>query len=165
MKRSRLGGGSWTRGRLFRLFPKEERQIGLRDAHGLGDLNHDALVEVELIALVKLVGVFVVGVAEEVARLVVHHDAVVEGVEFEIAILPPLLLASDIVGEETAVLGDGRRVLRGGDGGGVRCTSNRGRHHVRRWRRRVVWAAQDMGASGTAEVVRLDVEVQGDVEV
>lgn len=116
------------RGRLFGLLLEQGRQIGLSDSHGLGHLNHDTLVEVEFVALVQLVAVFVVGVPEEVASLVVHHDAIVERVELEIAILPAFLLAPDIVGEKTAELSNRRSVLRCGDGRGVRCVSKRGCH-------------------------------------
>lgn len=73
----------------------------------------------------QLVAVLVVGVPEEVACLVVDHDAVVEGVELEEAIVPPLLLSSDVVGEETPELGDGRGVL-----GGTSRASQRRRHGV-----------------------------------
>lgn len=104
----------WPRSwRLLRLLVEQRRQVGLRDAHGLGDLDHDALVKTELVALVQLVAVLVVGVSEEVPGLVVDHDAVVEGMEPDEAIVPALLLAPDVVGEETPELGDRRRVLRG----------------------------------------------------
>lgn len=81
-------------------------QIGLSDAHGLGDLDQDALVQAELIPLMQLVALFPVCVADVVPCLVAHHDAVVEGMEFEESILPSLLLPPDIVGEETSKFGD-----------------------------------------------------------
>jgi len=95
---------------------------------GVGDLDHDALVQRELVALVQRVAVLPVHVAQKVVRLVVDHDAVVEGVEAEVAVLPPLLLPPHVVREETSELGDRRRVLRGGGGG-----LQRSRHRVRVW--------------------------------
>lgn len=106
------------------------------NAHRLRNLDEGAIVQVQLVALMQLVTVFVVGVAEEVAGLVVDHDAIVERVELKKAILPSLLLAADILGEETAELGNGRAVLGGGDGsdgGGVRGAAERSRHGTGRW--------------------------------
>ena len=107
--RGRLEASRWGTRRwwcFFGLLLEQRRQVGLGGAHGLSDLDHDALVESQLIALVQLVAVLVVGVAEEVAGLVVHHDPVVEGVELEVAILPLLLLLADVWRVETAELGD-----------------------------------------------------------
>jgi hypothetical protein len=64
-----------------------------------------------------------------IPRLITHHDPVVEGVEFEVPILPSLLLPSDVVCEEAPELCDGRG-LRCGERGGVRRAAERGRHHV-----------------------------------
>ena len=103
----------------------------MRNAHRLRHLDKRAIVQVQLVALVQLVAVLVVGVAEKVAGLIVDHDAVVEGVKLEEAILPALLLAADIVGEETAELSNGRGALGGLDGsngGGVLGVAQRGRH-------------------------------------
>jgi hypothetical protein len=115
--RGRLEAAGWwytgRRRRLPGLLLEQRRQVGLRSPHGFGDLDHDALVEGELIALVQLVAILIVRVAEEVAPLVVHHDAAVEEVEFEVAILPFLLLLADVGRVQAAKLCD-RRGLRGG---------------------------------------------------
>jgi hypothetical protein len=138
--------GGWKRrgGRrrraLLRLLFEQRRQVGLGDAHRVGHLDHDALVQRQLIALVQLVAVLVVRVAEEVAGLIIDHDPVVEGVELEKAILPLLLLLADVGRVEAAELGDGcglrGRELR------VRCAAE-GRRH--RCIGRVVFFAQGMG--------------------
>ena len=101
------------RRRLLGLLLEQRRQVGLGRPHGFGDLDHDALVEGELIALVQLVAILIVRVAEEVAPLVVHHDAAVEGVELEVAILPFLLLLADVGRVQATKLCDRCR-LRGG---------------------------------------------------
>ena len=114
--RGRLEASWWcTRRRwcLLGLLLKQWCQVGPRGPHGLGDLDHDALVERELIAFVQLIAVFVVRVAEEVAGLVVHHDPAVEGVELEVAIVPFLLLLANVGCVEAAELCDGRRLRRG----------------------------------------------------
>lgn len=111
--RGRLEARRGCRGLLL----EQRRQVGLGDAYRVGDLDHDALVERQLIALVQLVAVLVVRVAEEVAGVVVDHDAVVEGVELEEAIVPLLLLLAHVGRVEAAELGDGGR-LRGGQLGG-----------------------------------------------
>ena len=123
-------------------------------AHRLRDLDKRAVVQGQLVAFVQLVAVFVVGIAEEVPGQVVDHDAVVERVELEKAIVPSLLLAADVVGEETAKLGDGRRVLRGGDGGdggGVLVAAERSRHGTG-WRTgRVAGRVESDMEAGVAE--------------
>lgn len=68
----------------------------------------------------KFIALFVVCVAQEVSRLVVDHDSVIEAVELEVAILPPLLLPSDIMREETSKFGDGCGVLGRGNSRGTR---------------------------------------------
>jgi len=118
-------------------------------AHGLGDLDERAIVEVEFIPLLQLVAVLVVCIAEEVPCLVVDHDPVVEGVELEIAILPSLLLSLDVLCKEAAKLGNRRAGLGGGNGGdgrGVLRGAQRGRHHVDIRERRVVVGVGDMEA-------------------
>ena len=126
------------------------------DAHGLGNLDKRAIVEVEFVPLVQLVAVLVVCIAEEVPCLVVDHDPAVEGVELEIAILPPLLLSLDVLCEEAAELGNGRAILGGGngsDGRGVLGIAERGRHRVDTRLRRVVVGVGDMEAgSGRSSV-------------
>jgi hypothetical protein len=49
-------------------------------------------------------------VAYVISGLVRHHDPVIEGVELEIAILPPLLLPLDISGKEASEFVHGRRL-------------------------------------------------------
>lgn len=93
---------------------QQGRQVGVGEAHSLGHLNHSAFVERERVAFVQRFAVLAVRVAEEVARLVVHHNAAVEGVEGEEAILPPFLFAPHVVGEQAAEFGNGRGVGRGG---------------------------------------------------
>jgi hypothetical protein len=97
--RRRAGGG--FHGWFLRLL-QQGRQVGLCDAHGLCNLDQDALIEAELVAFLQLIALLPVGVAYVVPRLVAHHDAAVEAVEFEVAILPPLLLPSDVVCEEAS---------------------------------------------------------------
>lgn len=128
-----MGGGRWPWKRFLCLLLEQRRQIGLGDGHGFGHVDQDALVERELVAFVQLVAVLVVGVAEKVARLVVDHDTVVEGVEFEVAILPSLVLSPHVVAEETAEFGHGRRVLGRGEGTALWRTAHRGRHRGRIW--------------------------------
>ena len=101
------------RRQLLGLLLEQWRQVGLGSPHGFGDLDHDALVEGELIALVQLVTILIVRVAEEAAAPVVHHDAAVEGVELEVAILPFLLLLTYVGRVQAAKLCDRCR-LRGG---------------------------------------------------
>lgn len=119
------------------------------NAHGLGDLDKRAIVEVKFVSLLQLVAVLVVCIAEEVPCLIVDHDPAVEGVELEIAILPPLLLSLDILGEEATELGNGRAVLggsNGSDGRGVLSITQRSRHRVDSRLRRVVVGVGDMEA-------------------
>lgn len=114
--RGRLEAARWcTRWWRRLLGPLLEQwlQISLRSPHGFSNLDHDSLVESELVALVQLVAILIVRVAEEVAPLVVHHDAAVERVELEVAILPFLLLFADVRRVQAAELCD-RRSLRGG---------------------------------------------------
>ena len=104
MKGSRGGGRRRASRSIFGRFSalpiEQRRQICLRYAHCLSDLDQDALVQRQLIAFVQLVAVLPVRVADVVACLVGDHDAIVEGVELEVAILPSFLLPSDIVCEE-----------------------------------------------------------------
>ena len=58
------------------------------------------------------------GVTDIVARDIVDHDALVEGVKAKDAILPALLLALQIMCVETAVLDHWGCILGGGDGKG-----------------------------------------------
>jgi hypothetical protein len=107
----RLGGNGRSRGRFYGFLFEERCQVCLRDAHSLGHLDQSAIIQAEFVPLVQLVAVLVVCVAQKIPRLVIDHDPVVEGVELQVAILPTLLLPSDIVGEQTSEFGDGRRVL------------------------------------------------------
>lgn len=93
------------------------RQIRLRPPHTLRNLHqHRVLLQRHLIALLQSRVFLPVHVADEVARHVVHHDALVEGVEAQEAILPALLLAADVVGVEAVEFEDGRGVLARWDG-------------------------------------------------
>lgn len=133
MKGSRGGGRRRASRSIFGRFSalpiEQRRQICLRYAHCLSDLDQDALVQRQLIAFVQLVAVLPVRVADVVACLVGDHDAIVEGVELEVAILPPLLLASDVLREEAAEFCHGRG-LGGGESRGVRRAAYGGRHRV-----------------------------------
>jgi hypothetical protein len=112
--------GCGARGWRVRGFLLKQRiQVCLSDAHSLGDLDHDALVERQFVALLHRATLLPICVAEESARLVIDHDAAIEEVEFEIAILPTFLLAAEIVCVETAELCDGGGILGGGDSGGI----------------------------------------------
>lgn len=97
-------------------------------SYRLSDGDQDALIQGKLVAVLQLVAVLVICFADREARRVEDHDAVVEGVKFEVAILPALLLPAHVMGKEAAELEDGRGVLRGGDGGGVGGPSQRVRH-------------------------------------
>jgi hypothetical protein len=144
-----LRGGGSGRGRFSRLLFEELRQICMRDAHSLRDLHQSAIVQGKLVSLLQLVAVFVVRISQEVARLVIHHDPAIEGVELEKSILPPLLLSSDILREETSEFGHRRGILRGGDGGDVRSmlrVSERSRHRVDTRLVRVAFEVGDMEA-------------------
>lgn len=112
-----------TNWRLFCLLLKQWCQVCLCHSYGLGNLYHDAFIEVEFIPLMELVTILVVGVAQVISGLVIDHDTVIERMEFEIAILPSLLLSSDVMGEEAAKLGDRCGVLRGGQSRGTRRAS------------------------------------------
>lgn len=80
-----------------------------------------------------------------VPRFITHHDTVVEGVEFKVAILPSLLLPLDVVGEETSEFGDWCS-LRRGEGGGVGRASERGGHCAVMRVGHVLFILCDMGA-------------------
>ena len=58
-----------------------------------------------------------IGISEKVPCLVIYHDPAVEGMELEIAILPPLLLPLDVLCIEATKFCHGRAVLGGGDRG------------------------------------------------
>lgn len=132
--------------RLLGLLLEQRRQVSLRSSHGFGDLDHDTLVEGELVALVQLVAILIVRVAEEVAPLVVHHDASVERVELEVAILPFLLLLADVGRVQAAKLCD-RCSLRGGQLR-VRGAAEGSRHRVCRR------ALRDMGGQRRSPWIR-----------
>lgn len=100
------------------------------DAHSLRYLHHDAAIEVEFLPLSKLMVLFPVSVANSISRLVIYHDPAIEGVKFEVAILPSFLLSLEVVRVKTFEFSD-RRCLRRGECGGVRRTSKRSCHRVR----------------------------------
>lgn len=54
-------------------------------------------------------------IPDEVSRSIVDHNAFVEGMESEEAILPALRLASEIVGVQASEFDDGRSILGCGD--------------------------------------------------
>jgi hypothetical protein len=56
-----------------------------------------------------------VHISDEVARDVIHHDALVERVEAKEAILPALLLAANVMRVEAVELEDWSGVLSGRD--------------------------------------------------
>jgi hypothetical protein len=80
-----------------------------------------------------------------VPGLVGDHDAVVEGVELEVAILPPLLLPSDVLREETPEFCDGRGLGRR-EGRGMGRAAHRSRHRAGIRMERVVGVVGDMRA-------------------
>lgn len=86
----------------------------------LGDGS--APVELQRLAIVKLAAFAQVRTVHEAATLVVDHDASVELVELEPAILPALVLAPQVMGEDAYPLDhsgrDRARGLRGRVGGG-----------------------------------------------
>jgi len=67
-------------------------------AYAFVDLHQDAAaVQAQLLSITKLVVLLPVRIADEVTTVIVDHDPVVICVELESAILPPLLLALEIV--------------------------------------------------------------------
>jgi hypothetical protein len=141
------GARGW---RVLGFLLKQRIQVCLSDAHSLGDLDHDALVERQFVALLDRATLLPICVAEESARLVIDHDAAIEGVEFEIAILPALLLAAEIICVETAKLCDGGGILGGGDSGGVERVPQRRCHGGEMGMLHAMTGAHGIGAAAAA---------------
>lgn len=79
---------------------EEVGKILIFGANAFSDLYNDgAAFQVELLALAECEVLVPVHVADEVPPLIIHHDALVKGVELEATILPTLLLALQIMGE------------------------------------------------------------------
>lgn len=80
-------------------------QVLLYGAERFLDLDEEG-VELELVAFSDGILAAPVHVSDEVLGLVVDHDALVEGVEAEEAVLPSLALLTLVVREETLELID-----------------------------------------------------------
>jgi hypothetical protein len=93
---------------LLRSLVQKLGQILLLTANALGNLDNDsATLQLNLFALVKVGFALPMHVANEVAALIVDHDTLVEGVVFDAAIFPSLLLPPKIVREEADELEHG----------------------------------------------------------
>jgi hypothetical protein len=85
------------------------RQVCLPALHEVFNLDYDAAtIELNLLALTKVVFAVPVHVPNRVPALVIDHDACVECVILESSILPSFLLAAQVMREETAELEHGR---------------------------------------------------------
>jgi hypothetical protein len=78
-------------------FIKKIGKVGLRRAHFLPDLNQSSFVQLELVAVLDFVDRPPVMITDVVPLFVIYHDALVEGMVLEIAILPPFGLAAQVV--------------------------------------------------------------------
>lgn len=103
-------------------FPlKKGRQIRLTCSKNLSHLNEYPNIKHHLIINLQFALLFPMHVSEEVPAFIVDHDASVECMEFDEAILPAFGLPSNVVGVETAVFVNWRGLLRGSDSDGVTC--------------------------------------------
>jgi hypothetical protein len=67
----------------------------------LGHLNNDSTTfQLNLFAFVEFPVALPMHISNKIAAVIVDHDALIESVVFETAILPPLLFPSEIMGEE-----------------------------------------------------------------
>jgi hypothetical protein len=88
---------------LFLLLRPLVQQLGevlLLAAHALDNLDNHPTLQLDFFAFVEFVVAPPVHVTNEVAALIVDHDALVEGVVFESAILPSLLLPLEIASKQ-----------------------------------------------------------------
>jgi len=84
---------------------KELGKVGICLCHDIGYLNeHAALFQLELVSFLWFLSVSEMAITDKVPWYIVDHDAAIEGVEFEEAILPPFLLSPQIVCEQASVL-------------------------------------------------------------
>lgn len=82
-------------------------------AGAIGHLNNGtATVKFELIPRLNMAICLPVRISDKVASIIMDHDPLVERVILEGSILPSLLLALQIVGEETDKVEDGGRCWR-----------------------------------------------------
>jgi hypothetical protein len=97
------------------------------------------------------------GVADKIPEVIIHHDALVEGVKFEEAILPSLLLATEIMCEQAAKFVDRRGILRLRDAEARRAASDGCRHcyDMWSWRRREVRGGTKVGRRQVWETSRV----------
>lgn len=143
--------GSWCVRLLWRLLARftaveQHRYISLGCFHAFADLDEDTLIELQLVAVLDVLAFPPMMVAYEIARVVVHHCPLVEGMEFEVSILPAFGLAPDIVGVQTSKLDDGRGVLGSRDTSRSCASKRRGRYrHVNPVRARATWSELDYG--------------------
>ena len=108
-------------------FPLEQgRQIRLGFLHRLAHLNQDTFIQLQLVAILDHLLLSPMQIANEISLVIKDHDAFVEGVVAEEAILPAFGFATEIVGVKAAESDDGRGVLGWGDG-----QAGRAREHDR----------------------------------
>lgn len=80
----------------------QPRQISLRLLHRFANFNQGPVVQLQFVAVLDPFILSPVVVAHKVTGDIVYHDAFVEGVVSEEAILPALGFASHVVGVEAA---------------------------------------------------------------
>ena len=97
------------------LFLEQRSQVSFCTIDLLVDLDHNCTLESNFVSFVKSSLVFPMHVSDEVARHIVEHDAFVESVVFEEAILPSLGFSADVVGVETSELDNRCSVLSEGN--------------------------------------------------
>jgi hypothetical protein len=86
-------------------------------ANAVGNLDNGAApLQLQFLANIEVLVALPVRISNEVSAVVINHDAFVEGVVFESSILPPLLLPSQVTGEETYVFDHQGSASRGGEG-------------------------------------------------
>lgn len=82
---------------LFGSLVEEFGKILILGSNTFGNLDNDSTaLQIELLALTKIEVLAPVHVANEIPPLIVHHDALVEGVKLEASILPSLLFALQV---------------------------------------------------------------------
>lgn len=80
---------------------EELSQVLVLAPKAVDDLNDDATpLQLKLFTFFKIVLLAPMSVADEIATIVVHHDALVESMKRETTILPSLLFALEVVCEE-----------------------------------------------------------------
>lgn len=80
---------------------EELSQVLILATDTLGDLNNDgSAFQVEFFAFTKVEVFPPVHIADEISSFIVDHDALVERMKFQAAVLPSFLFPFQIVGKE-----------------------------------------------------------------